>query len=66
MDGAEPFDWTPEINLVKGLLFPARVQVLLDYFDAARKGASARSRVFVQTVIEAAVLMGKVFLRASR
>jgi len=59
MDEAEPFDWTPEINLVKGLLLPERVQVLLDYFDAARKRASARSRVFVQTVIEDSGLDGE-------
>jgi hypothetical protein len=52
MEEAEPFDWTPEVNLVKGLLLPERVQVLLDYVDAARKRASARSQVFVRTVVE--------------
>lgn len=25
MDDAEPFDWTPEIDLVKSLLLPERV-----------------------------------------
>jgi hypothetical protein len=59
MDEAEPFDWTPEINLVKGLLLPERVQVLLDYLDAARKRASARSQVFVRTVIEDSGLDGE-------
>lgn len=52
MDDVEPFDWTPEIDLVKGLLFPSRVRLVLDYFDAARKRASARGQVFVHTVIE--------------
>jgi len=59
MDEAVPFDWTPEIDLVKGLMLPARVQVLLDYFDAARKRASARSQVFVHTVIEDSGLDGE-------
>lgn len=59
VDEAEPFDWTPEVDLVKGLLVPARVQVLLDYFDAARKRASARSQVFVHTVIEDSGLDGE-------
>lgn len=59
MGEVEPFDWTPEINLVKGLLLPERVQVLLDYFDAARKRASARSQVFVHTVIEDSGLDGE-------
>lgn len=59
MDQAEPFDWTPEVNLVKGLLLPARVQLLLDYLDAARKRASARSQVFVHTVIEDSGLDGE-------
>jgi hypothetical protein len=35
----ERFDWTPEIDLVKELLLPDRVQVLLDSFGAARKRA---------------------------
>jgi hypothetical protein len=59
MDEVEPFDWTPEINLVKGLLLPERIQVLLDYLDAGRKRASARSQVFVQTVIENSGLDGE-------
>jgi hypothetical protein len=59
MDEAEPFDWTPEINLVKGLLLPERVQVLLDYLDAARKRASARSQVFVRTVVQDSGLDGE-------
>jgi hypothetical protein len=59
MDEAKPFDWTPEINLFKGLLLPARVQVLLDYLDAARERASARSQVFVQTVIDDSGLNGE-------
>jgi hypothetical protein len=59
VDEAEPFDWTPEVDLVKGLIVPARVQVLLDYFDAARKRASARSQVFVHTVIEDSGLDGE-------
>jgi hypothetical protein len=48
----EPFDWSPEVGLVKGLLLPARVQVMLDYLAAARKRAAARSRMFVSEVVE--------------
>jgi hypothetical protein len=59
VDEAEPFDWTPEVDLVKGLLVPARVQVLLDYFDVAKKRASARSQVFVHTVIQDSGLDGE-------
>lgn len=59
MDEAQPFDWTPEIDLVKGLLLPARVQVLLDYLDAATRRASARSQVFVSTVIDNSGLDGE-------
>lgn len=59
MDEPEPFDWTPEVNLVKGLLLPARAQVVLDYFDAARKRASVRGRVFVQTVLQDSGLDGE-------
>jgi hypothetical protein len=59
MAEADPFDWTPEIDLVKGLVLPARVRVFLDYFDAARKRASARSQVFVHTVIEDSGLDGE-------
>jgi hypothetical protein len=59
MGEAEPFDWTPEINLVKGLLLPERILVLLDYLDAARERASARSQVFVRAVIEDSGLDGE-------
>lgn len=59
MDEAKPFDWAPEIDLVKGLLLPARVQVLLDYLDAARRRASARSQVFILNVIEDSGLDGE-------
>jgi hypothetical protein len=44
MDEAEPFDWTPEIELVKGLLLPARVQVLLDYLTLRENGLLRAAR----------------------
>lgn len=59
MDEAEPFDWTPEVDLVKGLILPARVQVILDYLDAARERASARSQMFIGAVIEDSGLAGE-------
>ena len=52
MDGVEPFNWTPEIDLVKGLLLPSCMGVVLDYFDAARKRASACDQELVHTVTE--------------
>ena len=59
MDEAEPFDWTPEVDLVKGLILPARVQVILDYLDAANECASARSQMFIGAVIEDSGLAGE-------
>jgi hypothetical protein len=59
VDEVEPFDWTPEIDLVKGLVLPARAQVVLDYLDAARNRALARSQVFVRTVVEDSGLAGE-------
>jgi hypothetical protein len=40
-EDAEPFDWTPEIDLVKGLLLPGRVQVVLDYMEACKNRLSS-------------------------
>lgn len=59
MDEAEPFDWTPEVDLIKGLILPARVQVIPDYLDAARERASARSQMFIGAVIEDSGLAGE-------
>ena len=52
MGDVEPFDWSPEVDLVKGLLLPARVQLVLDYLEAVSKRASARRRMFVRTVVD--------------
>lgn len=59
MNEVEPFDWSPEINLVKGLLLPSRVQVVLDYLEAARKRDLARSQLFIGTVMEGSGLAGE-------
>ena len=59
VDEVEPFDWTPEIDLVKGLFLPTRVQVVLEYIDAARERASARSQMFIGAVIEGSGLDGE-------
>ena len=54
MDEMEPFDWSPEVNLVKGL--SPRVGAVLEYVRAARERSAARRRMFVSTVIEASGL----------
>ena len=59
VDDVEPFDWTPEIDLVKGLFLPARVQVVLEYLDAARERAAARSQMFIEAVMEDSALDGE-------
>ncbi len=50
VDEIEPFDWTPEVNLLKG--FDPRVGALVEYGRAFRARASARRQMFAQAVIE--------------
>jgi hypothetical protein len=61
----EVFDWSPEVDLVKGLLLPSRSQVVVDYMAAARRRASARSRLFVGAVVEGSGLGRKIWLPSS-
>jgi hypothetical protein len=58
-DKAEPFDWSPEVDLVKGLVLPARIQVIMDYLDAARERASTRRQMFVGATIKDSGLAGR-------
>lgn len=50
MSQIEPFDWKPEIELVKGL--SPRLGAVLQYVQAASKRSTARRRLFVGAVLE--------------
>jgi len=54
VDVIEPFDWTPEMDLIKGL--SPRTGAVLQYVQATRARAAARQRMFVSTVLNESAL----------
>jgi hypothetical protein len=61
MSEIEPFDWTPEVELVKGL--SPRLGAVLQYAQAVSQRATARRQILVAAVLEDSKLEAGDFIR---
>jgi hypothetical protein len=61
MSEVEPFDWTPEVELVKGL--SPRLGAVLQYTQAVSRRATARRQLLVAAVLEDSELEADDFIK---